>query len=130
MDKLFSPISVGPFELDHRVVLAPLTRMRTGHVRTTRLIQSRRRNGVSGASVARAPEMIGRASGASSAQSGRLNARCPKWPNVCSWSGAAPCVLHRAAHIELRRESARDSQGTVEHLRSGRPSTQWTSSNV
>ncbi|CAG9202340.1 hypothetical protein PSP6_210180 [Paraburkholderia tropica] len=29
MDKLFSHISVGPFELDHRVVLAPLTRMRT-----------------------------------------------------------------------------------------------------
>ncbi|PVX85765.1 alkene reductase [Paraburkholderia unamae] len=29
MDRLFSPISVGPFELDHRVVLAPLTRMRT-----------------------------------------------------------------------------------------------------
>lgn len=29
MDRLFSPITVGPFELDHRVVLAPLTRMRT-----------------------------------------------------------------------------------------------------
>lgn len=29
MDELFSPISVGPFELDHRVVLAPVTRMRT-----------------------------------------------------------------------------------------------------
>jgi N-ethylmaleimide reductase len=31
MDRLFSPISVGPFELDHRIVLAPLTRMRTEH---------------------------------------------------------------------------------------------------
>lgn len=29
MDTLFSRITVGPFELDHRVVLAPLTRMRT-----------------------------------------------------------------------------------------------------
>lgn len=29
MEKLFSNINVGPFELHHRVVLAPLTRMRT-----------------------------------------------------------------------------------------------------
>jgi N-ethylmaleimide reductase len=29
MNKLFSRTTVGPFELDHRVVLAPLTRMRT-----------------------------------------------------------------------------------------------------
>jgi len=29
MNKLFSRTNVGPFELDHRVVLAPLTRMRT-----------------------------------------------------------------------------------------------------
>ncbi|ANB77048.1 alkene reductase [Paraburkholderia phytofirmans OLGA172] len=29
MSRLFTPISVGPFELKHRVVLAPLTRMRT-----------------------------------------------------------------------------------------------------
>jgi N-ethylmaleimide reductase len=29
MNKLFSQINVGPFELTHRVVLAPLTRMRT-----------------------------------------------------------------------------------------------------
>jgi N-ethylmaleimide reductase len=29
MNQLFTPISVGPFELKHRVVLAPLTRMRT-----------------------------------------------------------------------------------------------------
>ena len=31
MDRLFSHINVGLFELDHRVVLAPLTRMRTEH---------------------------------------------------------------------------------------------------
>ncbi|WP_176060184.1 alkene reductase [Paraburkholderia sp. BCC1876] len=29
MDKLFSPITVGPFVLSHRVVLAPMTRLRT-----------------------------------------------------------------------------------------------------
>lgn len=29
MSKLFSPIAIGPYSLDHRVVLAPLTRMRT-----------------------------------------------------------------------------------------------------
>ena len=29
MNQLFTPISVDPFELKHRVVLAPLTRMRT-----------------------------------------------------------------------------------------------------
>lgn len=29
MNRLFSRINVGPLELDHRVVLAPLTRMRT-----------------------------------------------------------------------------------------------------
>src|ERR1700761_3943483 len=28
MSKLFSPVKVGPYELAHRVVLAPLTRMR------------------------------------------------------------------------------------------------------
>lgn len=29
MSKLFSPIQVGPYALEHRVVMAPLTRMRT-----------------------------------------------------------------------------------------------------
>ena len=29
MTKLFNPMKVGPFELNHRVVLAPLTRMRS-----------------------------------------------------------------------------------------------------
>ena len=29
MDKLFSPITVGPYALSHRVVLAPMTRLRT-----------------------------------------------------------------------------------------------------
>jgi N-ethylmaleimide reductase len=29
MDKLFSPITVGPYTLSHRVVLAPMTRLRT-----------------------------------------------------------------------------------------------------
>lgn len=29
MNKLFSRAQIGPFELHHRVVLAPLTRMRT-----------------------------------------------------------------------------------------------------
>jgi N-ethylmaleimide reductase len=30
MSKLFSPIQVGPYEISHRVVMAPLTRMRSG----------------------------------------------------------------------------------------------------
>lgn len=30
MSKLFSPVNLGPYRLNHRVVLAPLTRMRTG----------------------------------------------------------------------------------------------------
>jgi N-ethylmaleimide reductase len=30
MSKLFSKVAVGPYEFAHRVVLAPLTRMRAG----------------------------------------------------------------------------------------------------
>ena len=29
MSKLFSPMKIGPYELSHRVVMAPLTRMRS-----------------------------------------------------------------------------------------------------
>lgn len=31
MSKLFSPVKVGSYQLNHRVVLAPLTRMRSEH---------------------------------------------------------------------------------------------------